>query len=110
MSTKQETDNPTVFVPNRSTHDYTDAWDYGNLVFCTEGMLNRLDLQTMYHDLLPTVGESEPDDIILLSSLTSLCAVACAMFASRWGHLNVLVYEDGEYHYRHIEFPEGGKK
>lgn len=87
----------TVFVPNRGPHDYTLAWDYGDLVFCTEGELNRKDLATMHRKLDAEMSAAQEDDYILLTSLTSLCCIACGIFASRFGRLNLLIFEGDKY-------------
>ncbi len=92
-----------VFVPNKGTHDYTDAWNFGDLVFCTDGVVNRKDLQTMHSQLDLAMSDAQEDDYILLTSLTSLCSVACAIFASRFGRINLLIHDDGKYLERSLE-------
>ena len=86
-----------VFVPNKSPHDYSEAWDYGDLVFCTQGELNRLDVLTMQADIERAMVDATEDDYILISGLASLCSVACASFAHRFGRLNLLLFENGRY-------------
>ena len=86
-----------VLVLNKGPHDYSDAEFFGDLVFCTEGSLKRDDIAQMYRELSPFIEQSAADDCILLTSLTSLCSVACAMFAARHGRLNLLIYDNGTY-------------
>ena len=93
-----------VYIPNKQTHDYSAAWDFGELVFCTNGQVNRKDFNTMYSELSTAMADAELDDYILLSSLTSLCSIACAIFAHRFGCLNLLVFEDGAYIERFLTF------
>ena len=95
-----------VFVPNRGPHDYSAAWDFGELIFCTEGTINRRDFATMQATLEKAMQSATEEDFILLTSLTSLCAVACSIFAVRFGCLNLLVHEDGEYLERFLTFEE----
>lgn len=97
-------DNRIVFVPNRAGHDFSDAWRFGDLVFCTDGLLNRKDIASMQSELSKAMQHSEPDDYILLTSLTSLCTIACSIFARKHGRLNLLLYEDGQYLERTITF------
>jgi len=97
-------DKKLVFVPNRGTHDYSNAWRFGDLVFCTSGPVNRRDLLSMYSDLSRSMAEARPDDYILLTSLTSLCSIACSLFAHKFGRLNLLIFEDGEYLERTLIF------
>lgn len=86
-----------VLVLNRGPHDYSDAELYGDLVYCTEGSIKRDDIAQMYRELTPFIEDSDTDDYILLTSLASLCSVACAMFAARHGRLNLLIYDNGTY-------------
>lgn len=86
-----------VYVLNRGPYDYSDAERFGELVYCTEGSLDKVDTTHMYRLLLPFMKESIPEDYILLTSLTSLCCVACAMFSYYNGRLNLLVHTAGGY-------------
>jgi len=99
-------DNRKVYVTNKGSHDYTAAWDFGDLVFCTEGFVNRKDLATMHSELSKAMADCQEDDFILLTSLSSLCAIACGIFASKFGKLNILIFEDGDYLERYITFDE----
>ena len=93
-----------VYVPNKTSHDYSEAWDFGNLVFCTQGDLHRLDVRTMQVEIERAFDDTEAteEDFILVSSLTQLCGVACAIFARRFGCLNLLIIDGGRYHARTI--------
>ncbi len=94
-----------VFVPNRKdAHDYTDAYQFGSLVFCTDGALNRKDLRTMQTLLEEKMVDAEAQDYILLTSLTSLCSIACSIMAARFGRVNVLVFERDKYTPRTLFF------
>jgi hypothetical protein len=96
--------NQLVYVPNRAAHDYSKAWKYGELLFCTEGVLNRKDILTMYSELSKKMEDSQEDDYILMSSLTSICCIACAIFVNKHKRLNILLFEDGEYIERTLSF------
>lgn len=93
-----------VYVPNKGTHDYSDAWNFGEVIFCTEGFVNRKDLLSMQADLNAALADAEPDDFILLTSLTTICSVACSIFAHKFGRLNLLIFEDGKYLERFLTF------
>ncbi len=86
-----------VYVPNKGTHDYTKAWDFGDLVFCTDGVLNRKDLNSMHAQLAEAMDDMMEDDYILITSLSSLCSIACAIFAHRFGRLNLLLHSGDSY-------------
>lgn len=104
------TDKKLVFVPNKGLHDYTQAWEFGDLVFCSDGELNRRDFLTMQHALEDQLQDAQEDDYILITSLTSLCCIACGIFASRFGRLNLLVFEKGKYLERLLVFDKEGNK
>lgn len=86
-----------VFIINKSGHNHTDALRYGSLEFLTEGHIDRFDTNNMYRVMSEAINDSSPNDYILLTSLTSLCSMACAMFAFRHGILNLLIWKDGRY-------------
>jgi len=89
--------NPTVYVVNKSGHDYSDAERYGKLHFITEGTLDRFNVNNMHRICSDTFQTARPNDYILITSLTILCAVACATFAQRFNTLNLLIFKDGKY-------------
>lgn len=91
-----------VYVLNRGAHDYSDATRFGEIVYCTDGSMDRYDLNQMYRELNEAMYASHPDDFILLTSLTSLCSVACAIFATKHKRLNLLIHKDTGYIVRSI--------
>lgn len=86
-----------VYILNEGTHDYSDAEQFGELVFCTQGMLPKHDINRLYLEIEKVLAESSPDDLIMLSSLTSLCAVASAIMAAEHGEVHFLIFHDGKY-------------
>ena len=84
-----------VYVLNEGTHDYSGAEAFGEVVYCTEGLLPKRDINRLFLELDQTLSESNPKDLIMLSSLTSLCSVASAMMAAMHGEVHFLVYHDG---------------
>ncbi len=95
---------PLVYVVNRGGHDYTAAERFGEILYCTDGSLDRYDTSQMYRQLVQSLEDSEQEDYILLTSLTSLCSVACAIFAHKHGRLNLLLYKDDGYVERKLVF------
>jgi len=101
-----------VFVVNKSSHDYSNAEEFGNLVFMTEGSLNRFSTSKMFRLFEKFIIRSKPHDYILISGMTVMCCIACSMFASKHGRLNLLIYkpdptEPGTYVERITIFKEG---
>lgn len=95
-----------VYVTNKGPHNYTDAEQFGELIYCTDGPLDKFDLSEMYREISSAMADSGPDDYILLTSLTSLCSVACAYFAAKHGELHVLIHKGDGYVERSIYFTE----
>lgn len=86
-----------VYVINKGGHDYSAAERYGDLYYCTDGPVDKNDIQQMYRELNHALTDSEQDDYILLTSLASLCSIACAIFAAKHGRLNLLVHTGSSY-------------
>ena len=95
---------PAVFILNRGPHDYTDAANFGSLVFCTEGVLDKSDVLGMRRALEEHLQDSEPEDYILLGSLTSLCCVACSIMVALHGELHLLIHTGSHYIDRSLHF------
>lgn len=93
-----------VYVTNRGPHNYSGAEKYGSLVYCTDGSLDKFDLSEMYRQLTTAMADSQAEDYILLTSLTSLCSVACAIFAAKHGQLHVLIHRGNSYVERSVYF------
>lgn len=86
-----------VYVLNDGGHDYSDAEQFGKIVFCTRGSLARWDISQMFRELEVAMLDAEPGDFILVSSLASLVGVAAAMMGSRFGEVHFLIFKDGGY-------------
>lgn len=86
-----------VYVLNRGPHSYTDAERFGELIYCTDGSLDKFDTAEMYRELVEALYDSLPEDYIVLGSLTSLCSVACAIFAAKHLRLNLLIHRPDGY-------------
>jgi hypothetical protein len=95
---------PKVYIVNRGPHDYSEAKAFGELVYCTDGSVDKFDLSQMYRELDTAMLSSEANDYILLTSLTSLCSVACSLFVAKHGQLHVLIHRGDCYVERSLFF------
>lgn len=86
-----------VFILNEGAHDYSGAEAFGELVYCTSGLLPKSDINRLFIELDKTLAESDSHDLIMLSSLSSLCAVASAIMAAQHGEVHFLIYHEGRY-------------
>lgn len=92
-----------VLIPNRTPgHDYTDAARYGDLVFMTDGPVARAAVRRHKEAMRRHIASSEPEDMIVVGSLSVLTAVAASLMAARHHKLNLLLWERGRYIPAHI--------
>lgn len=85
-----------VYILNDGGHDYQDAERFGEIVFCLNDV-DRWDISQMYRELVPILSKANPDDYLVISSLTSLCCVATAILSERFGEVHFLIFKDGKY-------------
>lgn len=85
-----------VYIVNKGPHDYSEAEKFGKIVFCTDGSMDRYDTAQMFREVQEALRDSCNSDYILLTSLTSLCSVACAIFAAKHKCLNLLIHKPGD--------------
>lgn len=86
----------TVYIVNRSSHDFSAAEDYGKLVYVTEGRVNRFATNDMVRIFSEAFKNSQPTDLIVLCSLSVMNSIACAVFAVKHRRLNLLLWKDKE--------------
>jgi len=86
-----------VYIVNESSHDFTKAKKFGQLIFCTIGRMNRFSTNDMVRKFQDAMRNSNKEDYVLLCSLNVMNAIACSVFAHKHGTLNLLLYKDGEY-------------
>lgn len=93
----QQPPKPKVFIPNKGGHDYSKAERYGELVFVTEGFIDRWAVTHMYRSWIKALETSDPNDWILETSLNTLCSVGASVFSLKHQRLNLLLFKDGDY-------------
>jgi len=85
---------PKVYIINQGAgHNFDPAKEFGDLVFLSTGWIDRLGTGTMHRAFSEVLADSQPDDLIVLTSLAVMCSVACAIFAHKHGRLNLLLYK-----------------
>lgn len=93
-----------VFIVNKSAHDFCPAEQYGEIIFLSEGPMNRYSTNNM-HRLFNSIMEgSNENDYIVPCSLNVMNSIACALFAVKHGKLNLLLFKDGKYLERNLIF------
>lgn len=86
-----------VYIVNKSSHNFSPAEEYGELVFLSEGSMNRYGTNNMVREFGEVMKGSSPSDYIVPCSLNVMNAIACAIFAHKHGVLNLLLFRGGEY-------------
>lgn len=87
----------TVYIVNKSSHDFKVAEEYGKIKFLSEGSMNRYATNSMVRQFSEAMSLSEADDYIVPCSLNVMNSIACAIFAHKHGCLNLLLFKDGTY-------------
>ena len=97
-----------VFIVNKSTsrsgtgHDFSPAERFGEIVFLSEGPMNRYSTNNMHRKFTEAMQGSGPEDYIVPCSLNVMNSIACAVFAVMHGRLNLLLFKEGEYLERNL--------
>lgn len=91
-----------VFILTDGGHNYADAERFGVINFCHVTVRNKDDIAQMYRELRECLYDSCFDDLLLISSLTSLCCVASAILVEIHGRVNFLLFHDGKYVERNL--------
>jgi len=86
-----------VFVVNKSAHDFEPAKKYGEVIFLSEGSMNRYATNSMVRQFKDKLKDSNDSDYIVPCSLNVMNSIACAIFAKKHGKLNLLLFKDGIY-------------
>ena len=86
-----------VFIVNKSSHDFHPAEKYGEVIFLSEGSMNRYATNSMVRQFGDAMKDSKEGDYIVPCSLNVMNSVACAIFAHKHGRLNLLLFKDGLY-------------
>lgn len=87
----------TVYIVNKSSHDFGPAEKFGEIKFLSQGPMNRYSTNNMVRMFSEILRESSPNDYIVPCSLNVMNSIACAIFARLHGRLNLLLYKNGEY-------------
>jgi hypothetical protein len=91
-----------VYIVNRSSHDFKPAEAYGEIIFLSEGSMNRYAVNSMHRQFSELMNLSEENDYIVPCSLNVMNSIACAIFAHKHNRLNLLLFKDGLYIERNL--------
>ncbi len=99
---------PKVLVINKSCHDFSAAYEFGEVHYMTEGTMERFSTTKMFRAFKPFIDDSSSEDFILITGMTNMSVVVCSMFAAKHGRVNLLLYKEqragGRYIKRNLVF------
>lgn len=93
-----------VFIVNKSAHDFSPAEKFGQIVFLSEGPMNRYSTNNMHRKFTEAMKNSDAHDYIVPCSLNVMNSIASSVFAVMHGRLNLLLFKEGEYLERNMVF------
>lgn len=91
-----------VYIPNKDSKDYSQLEKYGEKVFLTEGLINKVNISELYCSLLDKLEESEEDDLLMLGSMNIICCISAQILDTLHGRVNYLIYQRGTYTVRSV--------
>ena len=96
----------TVWIPNKGFHNYADAERFGQLAYLTYGSVNRFNTGGMLRRFVEKMNNSSPEDWILMGGLQQLCVLATSVQVTKYGSVNLLIYDakKGKYLPRELNF------
>ena len=93
---------PKVFIVSDSGHDFSSAEKFGELTPLSRGLVNRNNANHFHRIFSEGLANSSADDYLLLSGLSVMNSIACAVFTKLHSRLNLLLFNDGVYLERRI--------
>lgn len=91
-----------VYIVNKSSHDFSAAKQFGNIVFLSEGPMNRYATNNIHRVFNVVMRDSNKGDYIVPCSLNVMNSIASAIFARKHGRVNLLLFKEGRYIERNI--------
>jgi len=93
---------PKVYIINDSGHDYSEAKQFGDLVFLSKGKVASYATTQHYRVFAEKMKDATPDDFILVTSLASMNCIAGWIMGTLGFPLNLLLYKEDKYVVRRI--------
>ncbi len=85
-----------VYIVNKSFHDFSDAKKFGELIYLSEGRMDRYEINNMARQFEEVMKDSTSEDYIALCALSAMNAIACWLFGIKHGTLNLLLFKNGK--------------
>lgn len=82
-----------VYVVAKGLHNWTAAEQYGELVFLSTAPFSRTAVSNITRLFVPKLANSQSDDYIVITGMSVMCSIACALFALKHKRLNLLLFD-----------------
>ena len=93
-----------VYIPNKGAHNYAAAKEFGELIFCTDGYINRFAIGTAVRAIEFAMTDATMNDYLLITGLPVLNMLAAGIFVKKFSRLNLLLHDNntGRYTVREV--------
>jgi hypothetical protein len=98
--------SPKVYIINKAAHDFSPASRYGEIIYLSKGGVNKYAVNNIFRMFRETLEKSSADDYILITSLTVMSCIACCIMVMLHSRLNLLLFMDGDYVERKMDFTD----
>lgn len=82
-----------VYIVAKGLHDWSAARQFGELVFLSTIPIGRTAVSNMARLFMPQIEQSSKEDLIVITGLSVMNALACSLFAMKHKRLNLLLYD-----------------
>lgn len=91
-----------VYVANLGPHDFSEAEEYGDIVYLTKGPTSNQPAK-LAQEIVAGLSDSDPDDYLVLSGPSLVCGIVATVFAlMHGGRLNLLLYRGPNQPYHRV--------
>ena len=88
---------PTVWIPNKGALDYSSAEEFGDIVYLTEGYIDRFQTGMLYRTLAVQLDQAKKNDYWMITSFTVINAIGTAILSRKFGIINFLLWKEHAY-------------
>ena len=95
---------PTVWIVNKSNHNFEEAEQYGEVKYLSKGILNRYAVNNMARKFEELLASSTPEDYLVPCGLNVMNMIASSILVTKHKRLNLLLFRKGVYLERNLVF------
>lgn len=91
-----------VFVISKGARDYSGAEQYGELVFLSDDLIEKTNVNKLYMLFKEKLEDSTEYDYLIITGLQIMTAVASSILTHKHGKVNYLIFSNGKYLERNV--------